>query len=191
MCNKKSKCTDLHCQDIALLHGEEGYLGIQGAFLVKAQKIKMLMRWDRDFEGGSQIQAEFRKLRLLTFIWLISPYLKWSYHYFLAHITFSKICTLNLMRGSMNAKQWESCDLTRQKSLIYFLSFRLLLPFLTPCTNHDDSVYVHLIDPPGTQSEQYLKWLYCQQEIILSVLFFYIPAWGNSGLSPFFPAIIF
>lgn len=42
--NKINKCTDSHCQHFAVLHGEEDYLGIREAFLVKAQEIKCL--WD-------------------------------------------------------------------------------------------------------------------------------------------------
>lgn len=37
-----------------------------------------------------------------------------------------------------------------------------LVPFLKPWTNCDHSVCVHLIGHPDTQSEQYVKSLYCQ-----------------------------
>lgn len=43
-CLTKEGSADSHCQDLALLHGEESYLGIQEVFLVKAQEIKCL--WD-------------------------------------------------------------------------------------------------------------------------------------------------
>lgn len=100
------------------------------SFSSKNSGNKMVMRWVKDFEVVSRIQAEFRYLRLLSFIWFISPDLKWGCHYFLAHITFSKIYTLKLMRRSINAKQWESCGLTQWQ----LLAFTLRIPFFRSCT---------------------------------------------------------
>lgn len=43
------------------------------------------------------------------------------------------------MRGSMNTKQWGSCNFTQLKSPIHILSFTLLVPLLKPWTSYDDS----------------------------------------------------
>lgn len=63
---KKRRCTDSHCQDLVLLNGEEGYLGILEAFLVKAQEIKCL----RDETKTLKMFLRFRQNSESTYLYL-------------------------------------------------------------------------------------------------------------------------